>query len=297
MSGSPAAFVGSVLALAPTGALAGYLFRRAALRRLARGTPGFSGADLENLLNEAALLAVRRESDTVAMADLELAIERVVAGDDVAVRKPDPAHLTACLAGTGLAAGATTVVGDSPNDVLAAHGAGMRSVAVSWGLVARERLVAARPAALVDDVGTLARELGLDGMTVDRVTVGGHLFGLDIALRREVGSPRCADAREVFAVKPTRPGGLNPTLRSLGACGSDTVLQNLSKLTPLLSDPKDFVQITAVRVARARCRRAVRVRPMSRATVPRTRCARWASPLMPTAVRAASAAPPPSPSP
>jgi cell division protease FtsH len=50
------------------------------LERMAQITPGFSGADLANIVNEAALLAVRRDSDTVAMVDLELAIERVVAG-------------------------------------------------------------------------------------------------------------------------------------------------------------------------------------------------------------------------
>ena len=50
------------------------------LSRLAQITPGFSGADLANLVNEAALLAVRRRSDFVSMADFDLAIERVVAG-------------------------------------------------------------------------------------------------------------------------------------------------------------------------------------------------------------------------
>ena len=50
------------------------------LERMAQITPGFSGADLANIVNEAALLAVRRDSDAVAMRDLELAIERVVAG-------------------------------------------------------------------------------------------------------------------------------------------------------------------------------------------------------------------------
>ncbi len=50
------------------------------LQRLARITAGFSGADLANVVNEAALLAVRRDSETVAMQDLDLAIERVVAG-------------------------------------------------------------------------------------------------------------------------------------------------------------------------------------------------------------------------
>ncbi|MFC2029547.1 ATP-dependent zinc metalloprotease FtsH [Chloroflexota bacterium] len=50
------------------------------LNRLAQITPGFSGADLANIVNEAALLAVRRRSDDVTMADFDLAIERVVAG-------------------------------------------------------------------------------------------------------------------------------------------------------------------------------------------------------------------------
>ncbi len=43
-------------------------------------TPGFSGADLANLVNEAALLATRRGAEAVAMQDFTLAIERIVAG-------------------------------------------------------------------------------------------------------------------------------------------------------------------------------------------------------------------------
>jgi cell division protease FtsH len=50
------------------------------LGRVAKITPGFSGADLANIVNEAALLAVRRESNAVSMPDFDLAIERVVAG-------------------------------------------------------------------------------------------------------------------------------------------------------------------------------------------------------------------------
>jgi cell division protease FtsH len=50
------------------------------LDRLAQITTGFSGADLANLINEAALLAVRRGAQDVTMADFDLAIERVVAG-------------------------------------------------------------------------------------------------------------------------------------------------------------------------------------------------------------------------
>jgi len=48
--------------------------------RAARMTPGFSGADLANVMNEAALLAARRNAEAVTLADFEAAIERVVAG-------------------------------------------------------------------------------------------------------------------------------------------------------------------------------------------------------------------------
>ncbi|HZA39691.1 MAG TPA: ATP-dependent zinc metalloprotease FtsH [Actinomycetota bacterium] len=50
------------------------------LKVLARRTPGFSGAQLANVINEGALLSARRNHDQVSMHDLEEAIDRVVAG-------------------------------------------------------------------------------------------------------------------------------------------------------------------------------------------------------------------------
>lgn len=50
------------------------------LEALAKRTPGFSGADLENVLNEAAILAVRAEREIVVMEDLDEAIDRVIGG-------------------------------------------------------------------------------------------------------------------------------------------------------------------------------------------------------------------------
>ncbi|MBP8597869.1 MAG: ATP-dependent zinc metalloprotease FtsH [Selenomonas sp.] len=49
---------------------------------LARRTPGFTGADLSNLVNEAALLAARRDKKKIGMTELEEAIERVMAGPE-----------------------------------------------------------------------------------------------------------------------------------------------------------------------------------------------------------------------
>lgn len=52
------------------------------LKTVARGTPGFSGADLANLVNEAALLAARRNKEKVYMKEFEEARERIIAGPE-----------------------------------------------------------------------------------------------------------------------------------------------------------------------------------------------------------------------
>src|SRR5688500_1510339 len=57
------------------------------LRRIAQATPGFSGADLANALNEAALLAARRNAKRIEQRDLDEAVEKVVAGPERKSRK------------------------------------------------------------------------------------------------------------------------------------------------------------------------------------------------------------------
>ncbi len=52
------------------------------LKTLAKRTPGFSGADLQNLLNEAALLAARHDQKSITMDNLEEAIDKVMAGPE-----------------------------------------------------------------------------------------------------------------------------------------------------------------------------------------------------------------------
>jgi cell division protease FtsH len=60
------------------------------LERAARITPGFSGADLANVVNEAALLSARRTAGSVTFADFEAAIERVVGGLEQRSRVMNP---------------------------------------------------------------------------------------------------------------------------------------------------------------------------------------------------------------
>jgi len=52
------------------------------VKTLARRTPGFSGADIENLVNEAALLAARRDKHQIEMMEFDEAIERIIAGPE-----------------------------------------------------------------------------------------------------------------------------------------------------------------------------------------------------------------------
>jgi len=52
------------------------------LEALARTTPGFVGADIENTVNEAAILAARRNKTSIDMAELQEAVERVIAGPE-----------------------------------------------------------------------------------------------------------------------------------------------------------------------------------------------------------------------
>jgi cell division protease FtsH len=52
------------------------------LKALARQTPGFVGADIENLVNEAAILAARRNKKSIGMEELQEAVERVMAGPE-----------------------------------------------------------------------------------------------------------------------------------------------------------------------------------------------------------------------
>jgi cell division protease FtsH len=66
------------------------LARDADLRKIAQATPGFSGADLANALNEAALLAARRRGTEITQKDLEDAVEKVVAGPERKSRRLEP---------------------------------------------------------------------------------------------------------------------------------------------------------------------------------------------------------------
>ncbi len=85
------------------------------IHRLARGTPGMAGADLANLVNEAALLAARNNHDRIYMVDFENAKDRVMLGAErkSLVMKEDERRLTA-FHEAGHAVCAIRVAGNDP---------------------------------------------------------------------------------------------------------------------------------------------------------------------------------------
>ena len=66
------------------------------LENLAKRTPGFSGADLENVLNEGAILAVRDKRKVITMADLDEAIDRVMMGPAKKIKEIYRTGKTSC---------------------------------------------------------------------------------------------------------------------------------------------------------------------------------------------------------
>lgn len=87
---------------------------------------------------------------------LDGAFRRVVGGDEAPARKPDPAHLAACVEGLDFDPARVAVVGDSPNDVHAAQAFGAISVGCTYGLVAPGIVRSAGPDLVIDSIGELA---------------------------------------------------------------------------------------------------------------------------------------------
>jgi len=86
--------------------------------------------------------------------------EVVIGGDTASSPKPDPAPLRLACEELGVAPSDAIMVGDSPTDVLAAHRAGCRSVAVTWGLGTEGALAHARPHETVATMEALRFALG-----------------------------------------------------------------------------------------------------------------------------------------
>jgi phosphoglycolate phosphatase len=81
--------------------------------------------------------------------------DRVVGPGEANLRKPNPSNLLSLIRDIGTSKDRTLMVGDSRNDILVAHGAGVASCGCTFGYIGREALLELKPTYLVDSLGEL----------------------------------------------------------------------------------------------------------------------------------------------
>jgi cell division protease FtsH len=196
------------------------------LARVARSTPGFSGADLENLLNEAALLAARKRKERIEHVDIDESRDKILLGLEreglamteeecrllafhegghavVAAVLPhsDPVHKVTIVP-RGRAMGTTQQLPEKDKYVYAESYIRDRMAVMMGGRAAEMLMLDTRTSGAEDDLKQvlgLARRMVLDwgmGRKLEHVALGDadeHVFlGQEIARRRELGDATAA---------------------------------------------------------------------------------------------------------
>jgi len=167
------------------------------LGSLARGTPGFVGADLENLVNEGAILAARRNKKSIGQIDLEEAIERVVMGPERKSRLiSDEEKRIIAYHEAGHAVAMNAIPEADPVQKITIVGRGQAG-GLTWYRPEDDRILTSRKkmtAALVGLLGgRVAEELVFDDITsgasndIERVTQMARMMVTRMGMSNEMG--------------------------------------------------------------------------------------------------------------
>jgi pyrophosphatase PpaX len=95
------------------------------------------------------------------LTGIESYFDATVCSDESPGNKPSPDPIVFCLEQLGVDAAEAAYVGDSPTDMQAAHAAGVRAIAVAWGVFEADKLEAEKPDVLVHTIPELAEVLGI----------------------------------------------------------------------------------------------------------------------------------------
>ena len=145
---------------------------------LARRTPGFTGADLHNLLNEAALLAARARKDAITMKELEEGIDRVVAGPERRSRLiSDKEKYTIAVHEAGHAIVGHRLPNSDPVHKVTIIPRG-RSLGSTWSLPGEDRFLESKKE-MIDDIAVL-----LGGRVAEEMIVGDSTTGASNDIER-----------------------------------------------------------------------------------------------------------------
>jgi cell division protease FtsH len=141
---------------------------------IAARTPGFAGADLANIVNEAALLAARKEKNAVEMSDFEEAIDRVVAGLEKKSRVlSEKEHDIVAHHEMGHALVATSVAYADPVHKVTIIPRGVAALGMTYQLPTEERFLMTR-SELEDRIAVLLGGRVAEELVYGEVSTGAH---------------------------------------------------------------------------------------------------------------------------
>jgi cell division protease FtsH len=221
---------------------------------IARGTPGFAGADLANLVNEAALIAARQNRRVVAMADFENAKDKVLMGVErrskiisdeekrhtafheaghaiVAMLLPnsDPLHKVTIIP-RGMALGVTMMLPQQDKVDISKEQAEARIAVAMGGRVADERFLSIRTAGASNDIEQateLARRMVCDWGMSDLGPVSFGKREEQIFLGREIAQHR--DFSEATAIR------IDEEIRGIVQNGYETAMKIVDDRAPAVT--------------------------------------------------------------
>lgn len=101
----------------------------------------------------------------IALFELGRFFKVLVAVDDTDYHKPHPLPVIHGARLLGMEPSRMVYVGDSPADIESGKGAGTATVGAAWGVASKERLLAAEPDAIIEDIGDLPALLGISDRT------------------------------------------------------------------------------------------------------------------------------------
>ncbi len=154
------------------------------VERLANMTPGMVGADLANLINEAALLAVRRDKKEVGMAEFEEAVERIVAGLEKKNRLINPSERKiVAYHELGHAIVALSLPGTDPVQKISIIPRGIAALGYTMQVPTEDRFLM-RKSELLNKIATLLGGRAAEEIVFQDISTGAHndlLKATDIA--------------------------------------------------------------------------------------------------------------------
>lgn len=144
------------------------------VEQLANMTPGMVGADLANLINEAALLAVRRNKQEVGMAEFEEAVERIVAGLEKKNRLINPAERRiVAYHELGHAIVALSLPGTDPVQKISIIPRGIAALGYTMQVPTEERFLM-RKSELLNKIATLLGGRAAEEIVFSDISTGAH---------------------------------------------------------------------------------------------------------------------------